>query len=165
MQRKFGIAASIVIIVAVVIVPMIYMYIITNNRVKSFRDVFSTIATANLPVLHEVWKNCKDIEKVGICAILASIVSEDKESRGFLNYMHRCRQYNASHVQCLPNVMLIGASKSGTTSLVSQLSHLQNVKFVQRKIHKTGFSLPLCILFVKSLFSIIFSCSYFIHPR
>lgn len=47
----------------------------------------------------------------------------------------RCRKYNSSYYQCLPNVLFIGASKCGTTSLVQYLSSVENIKFVNRRIH------------------------------
>lgn len=48
----------------------------------------------------------------------------------------RCRQANTTLLRCLPNVILIGASKCGTTSLVDYLSLHTNVAFVNRRIHK-----------------------------
>lgn len=50
----------------------------------------------------------------------------------------RCKQINQTMVQCLPNVFLIGASKCGTTSLVSYLKQLPNVHFLHRRIHSTS---------------------------
>jgi hypothetical protein len=47
----------------------------------------------------------------------------------------RCKN-TVEGLRCLPNVILIGASKCGTTSLVDYLSQHQNVKFVNRRIHK-----------------------------
>lgn len=48
----------------------------------------------------------------------------------------RCRQYNQSHFQCLPNVFFIGASKCGTTSITEMLTRHPRVHFVNRRIHK-----------------------------
>jgi hypothetical protein len=47
-----------------------------------------------------------------------------------------CRIYNASHHQCLPNVLIIGASKAGTTTLVNYLRQLRRVHFVDRRLTK-----------------------------
>lgn len=44
----------------------------------------------------------------------------------------RCKAVNASHFRCLPNVFIIGASKSGTTSLVAYLQQLPGVHLVRR---------------------------------
>jgi hypothetical protein len=46
----------------------------------------------------------------------------------------RCKQYNDSHYQCLPNVFLIGASKAGTTSLVHYLTQDPHTHFVKRRL-------------------------------
>ena len=46
----------------------------------------------------------------------------------------RCRRANATHLQCLPNVFFIGASKSGTTSITEYLSLHPHVHFVRRRI-------------------------------
>lgn len=49
----------------------------------------------------------------------------------------RCRKTTGEGaMQCLPNVMIIGASKCGTTSLIAYLSQHKNVEFVARRIHK-----------------------------
>ena len=48
---------------------------------------------------------------------------------------NRCRRIDDQNLQCLPNVLLIGASKCGTTSLVEYLSQHANIKFVNRRIH------------------------------
>lgn len=53
-----------------------------------------------------------------------------------LHHNERCKIYNNTHFRCLPNVFLIGASKAGTTSLVSYLSQHPNITFVNRRIHK-----------------------------
>lgn len=51
------------------------------------------------------------------------------------NVNDECKQYNESHVVCLPNVFFIGASKCGTTAMVDILSKISNdIKFVQRRI-------------------------------
>ena len=49
----------------------------------------------------------------------------------------RCRQANSTHLQCLPNVFMIGASKCGTTSIVNDLSLQSRVKLVSRRINPT----------------------------
>ena len=49
----------------------------------------------------------------------------------------RCRLYNHTHLKCLPNVFIIGASKCGTTSLVAYLKALQHFNFIDRRISKT----------------------------
>ena len=49
---------------------------------------------------------------------------------------NRCRKFNDTHFRCLPNVLFIGASKCGTTSVVDYLSQLPNISFVNRRIHK-----------------------------
>lgn len=49
-------------------------------------------------------------------------------------YNNRCRQHNETSYQCLPNVFLIGASKSGTTTLVDYLKEYPNIGFVKRRI-------------------------------
>lgn len=46
----------------------------------------------------------------------------------------RCKVVNASHYQCLPNVFIIGASKAGSTSLVSYLSQVDGLHFVLRHL-------------------------------
>ncbi len=53
------------------------------------------------------------------------------------NINHRCKAFNSTHFNCLPNVLLIGSSKCGTTSLVEYLSQHENVHFVSRRIHNT----------------------------
>ena len=35
--------------------------------------------------------------------------------------LDRCRDVNATHMKCLPNVFFIGASKCGTTSIIEYL--------------------------------------------
>lgn len=50
---------------------------------------------------------------------------------------NRCRIYNSTYYRCLPNVLFIGASKSGTTSLVNYLSQSLDVHLVKRRIHPT----------------------------
>jgi hypothetical protein len=47
----------------------------------------------------------------------------------------RCNQLDTSALQCLPNVILIGASKCGTTSLVDFLARHDYIRFVARRIH------------------------------
>jgi len=49
----------------------------------------------------------------------------------------RCRRVNATHLQCLPNVFFIGASKCGTTSITEYLARQHGVHFVRRRIHPT----------------------------
>lgn len=49
----------------------------------------------------------------------------------------RCKRLNETHLQCLPNVFLIGASKCGTTSLVNYLDRLPGVHFVNRGVQPT----------------------------
>eukprot|EP01041_Mallomonas_annulata_P003462 gene3462-6888_t len=49
-------------------------------------------------------------------------------------YNNRCRTYNSTHFRCLPNVFLIGASKSGTTSIVGHLARHPGVSFVRRRV-------------------------------
>ena len=49
----------------------------------------------------------------------------------------RCRRVNSTHLQCLPNVFFIGASKCGTTSITEYLDQHPQVHFVRRRIHKT----------------------------
>lgn len=49
-------------------------------------------------------------------------------------YDQRCRRHNETHYQCLPNVLLIGASKGGTTSIMSYLIKHQNITYVNRRI-------------------------------
>jgi hypothetical protein len=44
--------------------------------------------------------------------------------------------FHRNEVKCLPNLFIIGVSKSGTTSLVSYLSQLKDVSFIQRGITK-----------------------------
>ena len=48
----------------------------------------------------------------------------------------RCRRVNSTHLQCLPNVFFIGASKCGTTSITEYLDQHPQVHFVRRRIHK-----------------------------
>ena len=47
---------------------------------------------------------------------------------------HRCRTINATQFQCLPNVMFIGASKCGTTSITRYLREHPSIKFVNRRV-------------------------------
>lgn len=49
---------------------------------------------------------------------------------------NRCKYHNATHYHCLPNVLFIGASKCGTTSMVEYLSQHPNIRFINRRIHK-----------------------------
>lgn len=48
----------------------------------------------------------------------------------------RCLDAGEGQRRCLPNVIMIGASKCGTTSLVDYLGRHDNVSFVNRRIHK-----------------------------
>lgn len=48
----------------------------------------------------------------------------------------RCREINESHAICLPNIYFIGASKSGTTSMVEMLKGIPYLKFTNRYIIK-----------------------------
>ena len=48
----------------------------------------------------------------------------------------RCKIASDSQFYCLPNVLFIGASKCGTTSMVDYLSQHPNIRFVNRRIHK-----------------------------
>ncbi len=50
-------------------------------------------------------------------------------------YNERCRVHNATHFQCMPNILFIGASKCGTTSIMSYLMKHQNISHVNRRIH------------------------------
>jgi hypothetical protein len=49
----------------------------------------------------------------------------------------RCRIFNNTHLKCLPNVFIIGASKCGTTSLVAFLKALPHFHFVDRRITRS----------------------------
>ena len=49
---------------------------------------------------------------------------------------NRCKVTQSAEYRCLPNVLFIGASKCGTTSLVSYMAHHNGIKFVSRRIHK-----------------------------
>jgi len=51
----------------------------------------------------------------------------------------RCRIYNTTHYRCLPNVLFIGASKCGTTSLINYLSQTIHIYLVKRRIHPTDY--------------------------
>lgn len=51
-------------------------------------------------------------------------------------FNERCRIWNATHYQCLPNVFLIGASKSGTTSLYTHLMRHPNIDGVHRPLSR-----------------------------
>lgn len=46
----------------------------------------------------------------------------------------RCRRFNSSHFHCLPNVLFIGASKCGTTSVTDYLAAHPRVRFVNRRL-------------------------------
>lgn len=48
--------------------------------------------------------------------------------------MDRCRDVNATHMKCLPNVFFIGASKCGTTSIMEYLSRQRRIKLVSRRL-------------------------------
>eukprot|EP01038_Epipyxis_sp_PR26KG_P015685 gene15685-21220_t len=65
--------------------------------------------------------------------------NENAERRKFPLYYNyfkeddfRCKKINDTHVKCLPNVLFIGSSKAGTTSLVDFLSRIPQVKFMER---------------------------------
>jgi hypothetical protein len=45
-------------------------------------------------------------------------------------------RFSRNEVKCLPNLFIIGVSKSGTTSLVRYLQQLKDVSFIQRGIIK-----------------------------
>src|SRR3546814_946789 len=47
----------------------------------------------------------------------------------------RCRQAENGMFRCLGNVMFIGASKCGTTSLANHLGFHPGVEFIQRRMH------------------------------
>ena len=49
-------------------------------------------------------------------------------------YNQRCRTHNSTHYQCLPDVLFIGASKCGTTSIMSYLMKHPNISHVKRSI-------------------------------
>lgn len=51
------------------------------------------------------------------------------------NVDERCKIYNKTHVACLPNFFFIGASKSGTTSMVETLLEHPNIRLISRRIH------------------------------
>jgi hypothetical protein len=51
-------------------------------------------------------------------------------------YNHRCRSYNTTHYRCLPNVLLIGSSKCGTTSVTDYLFTNPDIRFIKRNIIK-----------------------------
>lgn len=48
----------------------------------------------------------------------------------------RCLRRNLTHETCLPNVMIVGCSKAGTTSIVNYLSQHPNVFFIRRRGHQ-----------------------------
>lgn len=48
----------------------------------------------------------------------------------------RCRQWNSTKYLCLPNAMLIGASKSGTTSAFQYLRFHPNIDHIRRRVIK-----------------------------
>lgn len=50
----------------------------------------------------------------------------------------RCKIYNRTHVLCLPNVFLIGASKAGTTSISRYLDQHPHIFFVGRSVYRSG---------------------------
>ena len=45
----------------------------------------------------------------------------------------RCRIWDSKRLICLPNVFLLGASKTGTTSWFNYLIHHPNVTYVKRR--------------------------------
>jgi hypothetical protein len=47
---------------------------------------------------------------------------------------NRCKQWNMTHFVCLPNAMLIGASKCGTTSVFNYLMFHPNVDKTHRRV-------------------------------
>lgn len=49
----------------------------------------------------------------------------------------RCRQVDATSLQCLPNVFFIGGSKCGSTSILNDLSMQSRVKLVSRRVNPT----------------------------
>ena len=51
--------------------------------------------------------------------------------------LDRCRDVNATHMKCLPNVFFIGASKCGTTSIIEYLQQQERVKLVSRRLTPT----------------------------
>lgn len=46
------------------------------------------------------------------------------------------KTYNQTYYKCLPNVLFIGASKCGTTSMTDYLASLPSIQFVNRRIIK-----------------------------
>lgn len=67
----------------------------------------------------------RGIEEISIATSTAMLPTYDN---------NRCKVINLTHFVCLPNIFLIGASKCGTTSLVSYLSAHPNVHFIKRRI-------------------------------
>lgn len=51
-------------------------------------------------------------------------------------YDSRCKSVNSTHFVCLPNVLFIGASKCGTTSLTEYLMVHPRINFMRRRIIK-----------------------------
>ena len=48
-----------------------------------------------------------------------------------------CKTNNQTYYKCLPNILFIGASKCGTTSMTDYLASLPSIQFVNRRIIKT----------------------------
>jgi Sulfotransferase domain len=70
--------------------------------------------------LHRI-KSLRDASKA---ISVASLETEDE----------RCKRFNSTHFICLPNILFIGASKCGTTSMMSYLLSHPSVRHVQRRI-------------------------------
>ena len=55
----------------------------------------------------------------------------------FASVSDRCKTVHITGTyRCLANVLFIGASKCGTTSLVAYMAQHENISFVNRRIHK-----------------------------
>lgn len=121
----------------------LFIYMRCNNRMQTLDDLSVAWSVVSLPLMGTVRDDCERKERYGSrSTFLCDLVL--KQLRGVDpndERLHRCRIHNDTHVRCLPNLFFIGASKAGTTYLLSLLSQYDNVQLVQRRIRKPGMRL------------------------
>ena len=133
----------------------LYGYIIFNNRIKSLHELRVAWIVTQKPLLSTAYSACKrqrrllELELSSVstststsnqaqASICDTLLQQLPNATDDEEYLHRCRVHNDSHVRCLPNLVFIGASKAGTTSLVGLLKKQENVKFLRRHIITKG---------------------------
>lgn len=93
---------------------LLYVYVRSFYRLSSWTDLGTALQTARLP---RVDSRCKSAR---LTQSNSSVEKQQQQMHG---------------LQCLPNVLFIGASKCGTTSLVNYLAQHPQIYFVRRRIN------------------------------